>query len=60
MGKGTIQSGGTDGLYTIKLDFGKTERDAKITKIDQKLSEINAEIAKWLHVYNKCTMPNHA
>lgn len=45
MGRGTILSGGTDGLYSIEIDFGEAERDARVVKIDAQIAKLNIEIA---------------
>lgn len=48
MGRGTISGGGTDGLYTLQLDYGKGVRDARIVVIDLKIERLNIEIAEAL------------
>ena len=44
MGKATIISGGTEGNYTIKMDYGKAARDARVVKITARLTEIEQKI----------------
>lgn len=44
MGKATIVSGGEDGLYRVKLDFGKAQKDAAISRINARLPKLAAEI----------------
>lgn len=44
MGKATIVSGGTDGLYTVKLDYGKAHKDAAIARINARLAVLAEEI----------------
>lgn len=44
MGKATIVSGGTDGLYTVKLDYGKAQKDAAIARINARLAVLAEEI----------------
>lgn len=46
MGKATIVSGGTDGLYTVKLDYGKAQKDAAIARINARLANLTTEIAE--------------
>ena len=45
MGWGTITGGGTDGLYTLSLDYGSATRDAWLAGIDSWTAKANAEIA---------------
>lgn len=45
MGKATIVDGGTDGLYTIRIDRGKAVIDARIAKVAQKIAKLDTEIA---------------
>jgi len=45
MGKATIVSGGTDGLYTVKLDYGKAQKDAAIARINARLVKLVAEMS---------------
>ena len=33
MGKATIVSGGTDGLYSVKIDTGQTTKTARLAAI---------------------------
>lgn len=44
MGKATIVSGGEDGQYRVKLDFGKAQKDAAIARINARLPKLAAEI----------------
>ena len=44
MGYATILSGGTDGRYTIQLDFGEQQRQALLTAITQALQDVGAKI----------------
>lgn len=46
MGKATIVSGGTDGLYTVKLDYGKAQKDAAIARINARLVKLTTEISE--------------
>lgn len=46
MGKATIVSGGADGLYTVRLDYGKAKRDAAVVRILARLGEIEASRAQ--------------
>ena len=48
MGKATIVSGGTDGNYTIKMDYGKEVRDGRVTKVNAALAEIGPKITEAL------------
>jgi hypothetical protein len=45
MGKATIVSGGTDGLYTVKLDYGKAQKDAAIARINARLVKLVTEMS---------------
>lgn len=45
MGKATILSGGDDGKYSIKLDYGKAVRDAKLQRTTKLLATLLSEIA---------------
>jgi len=45
MGKGTISSGGTDGLYQVTLDYGQAARDARVAKINSDLAALVSKIA---------------
>lgn len=45
MGRGTILSGGEDGLYSVSLDYGKAQRDAWVAAIDGWIERMNIEIA---------------
>lgn len=45
MGKGTIASGGTDGLYQVTLDYGQAARDARVAKITADLAALAGKIA---------------
>ena len=40
MGRATIVSGGANGRYTIALDYGTAERDARVAKFDAKIAEM--------------------
>ena len=40
MGRATIVSGGPTGRYTIALDYGTAERDARVAKFDAKIAEM--------------------
>ena len=44
MGYATIVSGGTDGRYTIQLDFGEQQRQALLTAITQALQDVGEKI----------------
>lgn len=46
MGKATIISGGADGRYTIKLDHGKAVRDARVTKLQARQTELAVQITQ--------------
>ena len=46
MGKATIVSGGTDGLYTVKLDYGKAQKDAAVARINARLVKLAQEISE--------------
>lgn len=46
MGKATVVSGGAEGDYVIKLDYGKAQRDAVVKKINKRLDELAPEIDK--------------
>jgi len=45
MGKGTIAGGGTDGLYSLTLDYGQAARDARLAKITTDLAALVTKIA---------------
>ena len=45
MGKATIVSGGADGLYTVKLDYGKAQKDAAIARINARLVKLVTEMS---------------
>lgn len=45
MGKGTIASGGTDGLYQVTLDYGQAARDARVARITAELAALVGKIA---------------
>ena len=45
MGKGTIASGGTDGLYQVTLDYGQATRDARVANITAELAALVGKIA---------------
>lgn len=45
MGKATIVSGGADGLYQVKLDYGKKTRDDAVVRIIARMGELVAAIA---------------
>jgi hypothetical protein len=45
MGKATIASGGTDGLYQVTLDYGQAARDARLAKINSDLAALVSKIA---------------
>jgi len=45
MGKATIASGGTDGLYQVTLDYGQAARDARLAKINSDLAALVGKIA---------------
>jgi len=47
MGRATILSGGADGLYMARLDFGVTERDARVVALTTRIGELTAQIAAW-------------
>ena len=40
MGKATIVSGGTSGLYQVALDYGKDTQTARLTAIEARLTEL--------------------
>lgn len=40
MGRATIVSGGTDGRYTIDLDYGVAQRDARVAKLTATINEL--------------------
>jgi len=44
MGQGTITGGGTDGLYTVTLDYGTALRDNTIVRIIAQMGEIAAAL----------------
>jgi hypothetical protein len=46
MGRGTILGGGAEGLYSLRLDFGKAVRDARVAAADAKIEKLNVEIAQ--------------
>jgi hypothetical protein len=41
MGKGQILSGGANGLYTVRLDYGEAERTAELVRIAAQLIDLN-------------------
>ena len=45
MGFAVITGGGTDGLYTISLDYGASVRDAMLAERNARIAELEAEIA---------------
>ena len=45
MGRGTIVSGGTDGLYTVDLDYGSTRADQLIDYLQTAITDIDVAIA---------------
>ncbi len=45
MGWGTITGGGTDGLYTLALDYGSATRDQWLAGIDSWILQLNIQIA---------------
>lgn len=45
MGKGTIASGGADGLYSVTLDYGQAARDARVADINADLARLVTTIA---------------
>jgi hypothetical protein len=45
MGKGTISSGGADGLYQVTLDYGQAARDARLANITADLAALVTKIA---------------
>jgi len=47
MGKGTILSGGQDGLYTVRLDFGTEQRDAQVAALTTRIAALATQIAGW-------------
>lgn len=56
MGKGVIVSGGTDGNYTIKIEFDRRRVDAKIAAIDARLGsdlEVTQALAALLQAENE-------
>lgn len=44
MGKATITGGGTDGLYTVSLDYGTAERTHQVAQINLWLVDVNAQL----------------
>lgn len=46
MGKATILSGGDDGKYSVKLDYGKAARDAKVKRINDRLTKLGPQISE--------------
>lgn len=44
MGKGTIISGGTDGLYSVKLNLDRAKIMAMITRLDSEISVIDLKL----------------
>lgn len=44
MGKGTIISGGANGLYTLNVDYGDALRQQYLTQINQRLSQLSSAI----------------
>ncbi len=46
MGMATIVSGGADGLYTVKLDFGKARKDQAIGEINARMVKLSSEISE--------------
>ena len=44
MGKAKIVSGGEDGKYTIKLDYGTDARDERVEKLSERLQELAPKI----------------
>lgn len=47
MGAGTIISGGADGLYTVKMDRGKARKDAELSRINQVIALLTANLAEY-------------
>lgn len=47
MGAGTIISGGADGLYTVKMDRGKARKDAELSRINQTIALLTANLAEY-------------
>lgn len=47
MGKGTILSGGDDGLYSVKMDRGKALKDKAIAECDNLISALTANLAEY-------------
>lgn len=46
MGRATIAGGGTDGLFTIDLDFGTATRDALAFVLTLRINELTAQIGE--------------
>ncbi len=46
MGKAKIVSGGTEGHYTIALDYGKEQRDKRVTALQKRLAQLAPELDK--------------
>ena len=52
MGKATIASGGADGLYQVKLDYGNATKTARLAAIDARLAALVGLIAQSLQDLN--------
>lgn len=52
MGSGTIVSGGTNGSYQIKLDYGKATKTARLASINARLAELVGLLATALEDLN--------
>ncbi len=46
MGRAKIASGGADGLYTVTVDYGKAERDARAARLTAAIAALNPVIAQ--------------
>jgi hypothetical protein len=44
MGRARIEGGGTDGRYTIHVDYGSAQRDALLAALNQLVNRYNADI----------------
>lgn len=45
MGKATVLSGGEDGLYMVRVDYGAAERFARLDALDAEIAALTTEIA---------------
>jgi len=52
MGKGTISAGGTEGRYTVDLDFGDAERDALAAVQTARIARLTSDIVAMQAAYD--------